>query len=62
MIFRVEIYNFFEIIRFAIQKRLMGEKAIAKLEDRYNRRDICFSCEFKKGYFKKYYVLHIVNV
>ena len=33
----------------------MGEKAIAKLEDRYNRRDICFFCEFKKGYFKKYY-------
>jgi len=33
----------------------MGEKTIAKLEDRYNRRNICFSCEFKKGYFKKYY-------
>ena len=55
MIFRVQIYNFLETIRLAFQKRLMGEKAIAKLEDRYNRRDICFSCEFKKGYFKKYY-------
>ena len=33
----------------------MGKKAIAKLEDRYNRRDVCFSSKFKKGYFKKYY-------
>ena len=41
MIFRVEIYNFLEIIRLAFQKRLMGEKAIGKLEDIYNRRDIC---------------------
>ena len=55
MIFRVQIYNFLETIRITFQKQLMGGKAIAKLEDRYNRRDICFSCEFKKGYFKKYY-------
>ena len=55
MIFRVQIYNFLETIRIAFQKQLTGGKAIAKLEDRYNRRDICFSCEFKKGYFKKYY-------
>ena len=55
MIFRVQMYNFLETIRLAFQKQLMGEKAIAKLEDRYNRRDICFSCEFKKGYLKKYY-------
>ena len=55
MIFRVQIYNFLETIRLAFQKRLIGEKAIAKLEDRCNRRDICFSCEFKKGYYKKYY-------
>ena len=55
MIFRVQIDNFLETIRLAFQKRLMGEKAIAKLEDRCNRRGICFSCEFKKGYFKKYY-------
>ena len=55
MIFRVQIYNFLETIRLAFQKRLMGEKAIAKLEGRYNRCDISFSCEFKKGYFKKYY-------
>ena len=55
MIFRVQIYNIHETIRIAFQKQLMGERAIAKLEDRYNRRDICFSCEFKKGYFKKYY-------
>ena len=33
----------------------MGEKAIPKLEDRDNRCDIYFSCEFKKGYFKKYH-------
>ena len=62
MIFRLQIYNFLETIRLAFQKQLTGEKAIAKLEDIYNRRDICFSCEFLKGYFKKYYVLHIVNV
>ena len=56
MIFRVQIYNFLETIRVSIQKELMGEKAIAKLEDRYNRRDICFSCELKKKRcFKKYY-------
>ena len=55
MIFRVQIYNFLETIRLAFQKRLIGEKAIAKLEDRCNRRSICFLCEFKKGYFKKYY-------
>ena len=55
MIFRVQIYNFLETIRIAFQKQLTGGKAIAKLEDRYNRRDICLSCEFKKGYFKKYY-------
>ena len=55
MIFRVQIYNFLEIIRLAFQKRLMGERAIAKLEDRYDRCDICFSCEFNKGYFTKYY-------
>ena len=55
MIFGVQIYNFLETIRIAFQKQLTGGKAIAKLEDRYNRRDICFSCEFKKGYFKKYY-------
>jgi len=46
MIFRVQIYNFLETIRIAFQKQLTGGKAIAKLEDRYNRRDICFSCEF----------------
>jgi len=62
MIFRLQIYNFLETIRIAFQKQLTGGKEIDKLEDRYNRRDICFSCEFKKGYFKKYYVLHIVNV
>ena len=55
MIFRVQIYNFLKTIRLAFQKQLMGEKAIAKLEDRNNRRDICFSCEFKKDVFKKYY-------
>ena len=55
MIFRVQMYKFLETIRLAFQKQLMGEKSIAELEDRYNRRDICFSCEFKKGYFKKYY-------
>ena len=55
MIFRVQICNFLETIRIAFQKQLTGGKAIAKSEDRYNRRDICFSCEFKKGYFKKYY-------
>ena len=46
MIFRVQIYNFLETIRLAFQKQLMGEKAIAKLKDIYNRRDICFTCEF----------------
>ena len=55
MIFRAQIYNFLETIRIAFQKQLTGGKAIAKLEDRYNRRDICFSCEFKKGLFIKYY-------
>ena len=55
MILRVQIYNFLKTIRIAFQKQLTGGMAIAKLEDRYNRRDICFSCEFKKGYFKKYY-------
>ena len=55
MIFRVRIYNFLKTIRIAFQKQLTGGKAIAKLEDRYNRRDICFSCELKKRYFKKYY-------
>ena len=53
MIFRVQMYNFLETIRLAFQKQLMGEKAIAKLEDRCNRRDIYSSCEFKKGYLKK---------
>ena len=51
MIFRVQIYNFLETIRLAFQKRLMGEKEIAKLEDRYNRHDIYFSCEFIKRIF-----------
>ena len=46
MIFRVKIYNFLETIRIAFQKQLTGKKGIAKLEDRCNRRDICFSCEF----------------
>ena len=55
MIFRVQLYNFLETIRLTFQKQLIGEKAIAKLVDRCNRRNICFSCEFKKGYFKKYY-------
>ena len=55
MIFRVQIYNSLETIRIAFQKQLTGEKAIAKLEDRYNRRDIYFSCEFLKGCLKKYY-------
>ena len=55
MIFRVQIYNFLETIRLAFQKQLVGEKAITQLEEIYNRRDICFSCEFEKGYFKKYY-------
>ena len=63
MIFRVQIYNFLETIRLAFQKQLMGEKAIAKLEDRYNRRDICFSFQFLKGYFNKNItILHLVNV
>ena len=54
MIFRLQIYKFLKTIRLAFQKQLMGKKAIAKLEDIYNRRDICFSCEYKTGYFKKY--------
>jgi len=63
MIFRVQMYNFLETIRLAFQKQLMGEKAIAKLEDRCNRRDICFSCEFKKGYLKKNIsIVYLVNV
>ena len=53
MIFRAQIYNFLETIRLAFQKQLMGEKAIAKLKERYNRRDICFSCEFLTGKTKK---------
>ena len=32
----------------------MGENAIAKMEDLNNRRDICFSCEFKTEKSKKY--------
>ena len=55
MIFKVHIYKFLETVRLAFQKQLMGEKVVGKLEDRYNRRDICFFCEFKKDYFKKYY-------
>ena len=56
MIFRVQMYNFLETIRIAFRKQLSGGKVIAKLEDRYNRCDICFFCEFKKGYFKTYYL------
>ena len=63
MIFRVQIYNFLETIKLAFQKQLMGEKAIAKLEDRYNRRDICFSCELKKkDILKNITIVHLVNV
>ena len=62
MLFRVQMYNFLETIRIAFQKQLTGGKVIAKLEDRYNRRDICFSCEFKEGYLIKYYLAHLVDV
>ena len=55
MIFKAQIYNFLGTMGLTFQKLIRGENAIAKLEDIYNRRDICFSCEFKKGYFKKYY-------
>ena len=62
MIFRVQIYNLHETIRIAFQKQLTGGKVIAKLEDRFNRRDICFSCEFKKGYLKKILPLYILSM
>ena len=39
----------------SFQKILMGENAIAKMEDLNNRRDIWFSCEFKTGKSKKYF-------
>ena len=62
MIFRVQIYNFLETIRLAFQKQLTVGKVIATLEDIYNRRDICFSCEFFKNIFKNITVVHLVNV
>ena len=40
---------------FSFRKILMGENAIAKMEDLNNRRDICFYCEFKTGKSKKYF-------
>ncbi len=49
MNFRAQLYNFIETIGLAFQKLIMGENAIAKLEDINNRRDICISCEFKTG-------------
>ena len=39
----------------SFQKILMGENALAKMEDLNNLRDICFSCEFKIGKSKKYF-------
>ncbi len=48
------IYNIIGTIGLAFRKLIRGEKAIAKLEDINNRRDICFSCEFKTGKLKKY--------
>ena len=55
MISRVQIYNFFVTMGFSFQKILMGVNTIAKMEDLINRRDICFSCEFKIGKSKKYF-------
>ena len=63
MIIRIQIYNSLETIRITFQKQLTDGKAISKLEDRYNRRDICFSCEyFKKDILKNITVVHLVNV
>ena len=53
MISRAQIYNFLGTMGFSFRKILMGENAIAKMEDLNNRRDIYFSCEFKTG--KKYF-------
>ena len=39
----------------SFRKILMGENAIAKMEDLNNRRYICFSCEFKTEKSKKYF-------
>ena len=55
MISRTQIYNFLGTMGFSFRKKLMGENAIAKMEDLNNRRDICFSCEFKIGKSKQYF-------
>ena len=39
----------------SLQKILMGENAIAKMEDLNNRCDICFSYQFKTEKSKKYF-------
>jgi len=55
MISRAQIYNSLGTMGLSFQKILMGENAIAKMEDLNNRCDICFSCEFKTGKYKKYF-------
>ena len=62
MIFRVQIYNFLETIRLAFQKQLMGEKAIAKLEDIYIHVTSVSPVNLIKDILQNITVVHLVNV